>query len=467
MNVIWIIFLLAMGACVGSFLNVVIYRLPRGQSIVFPGSHCPSCGRPIRWFDNIPLFSWLLLGGRCRRCKVPISPRYFVVEAATALRVAGLFVCYYLLRLRAGAGDFPDTWPMFLAHAGLLCGLLACAIIDIEHYIVPLEVMWVCTGVGLAAAAFRPHPFLATVSAPTIGVAAAAAVGLVAAILLARWGVIPRSFIDAEESPPPQSKKPAGRHGDPPAATGKGHSPAANEGRAAKPPASKNRPASGRSSAAGGAKESPPPFPGGLRTLAAIVFGTLSGAALAYVPRPKEAPEDGQNVAMSAEHGVQPRREVLWEALFLLPPLGLAAGVALLFHLAPSVAAAWAHLFDAKASPLIAPHLTGLGSALFGYLIGGLWIWATRILGTLAFNKEAMGMGDVHILAAVGAVTGWIVPSLTFFAAPVIGLGWALYLWIGRRQGVLPYGPYLATGALVVLIFYDAIVQQLQLAMGL
>ena len=102
MNTIFLLFMIAMGACAGSFLNVVIYRLPRGESIVFPGSHCPSCGWAIRWYDNIPLLSWFALGGRCRRCKTFISPRYVIIEAATAIRVAGLFACYYIFRVREG-----------------------------------------------------------------------------------------------------------------------------------------------------------------------------------------------------------------------------------------------------------------------------------------------------------------------------------------------------------------------------
>ena len=81
MEIIWIIFLFATGACVGSFLNVVIWRLPRGQSIVFPGSHCPKCGRGIRWYDNIPLVSWCALRAKCRFCKAPISPRYLLMRS--------------------------------------------------------------------------------------------------------------------------------------------------------------------------------------------------------------------------------------------------------------------------------------------------------------------------------------------------------------------------------------------------
>ena len=72
------------GAAIGSFLNVCIYRMPLGKSIVNPPSACPSCGQPIRWFDNIPLVSYLVLRGKCRHCGATFTPRYFLVELLTA-----------------------------------------------------------------------------------------------------------------------------------------------------------------------------------------------------------------------------------------------------------------------------------------------------------------------------------------------------------------------------------------------
>src|ERR1041384_1807799 len=80
------------GAIVGSFLNVVVYRLPRGESLSYPGSHCPKCDRPLAAYENIPLVSFLALRARCRTCKAPISWRYFCVELITALA----FVAIYL-----------------------------------------------------------------------------------------------------------------------------------------------------------------------------------------------------------------------------------------------------------------------------------------------------------------------------------------------------------------------------------
>jgi leader peptidase (prepilin peptidase)/N-methyltransferase len=114
----------AIGAVVGSFLNVVIHRYPREQSIVFPGSHCPHCNAAIRWFDNIPLLSWLILLGRCRRCRGPIALRYPLVELAN-----GLF--YLAVFLRTGA-----TVP-FLFVASLVSMTIVLIYIDAEIQILP------------------------------------------------------------------------------------------------------------------------------------------------------------------------------------------------------------------------------------------------------------------------------------------------------------------------------------------
>src|SRR5918994_7457904 len=78
------------GALIGSFLNVVAWRLPRGESLAHPGSACPACGTAIKPYDNVPVLSWLLLRGRCRRCGAPISPRYPLVELVTALAFAAV-----------------------------------------------------------------------------------------------------------------------------------------------------------------------------------------------------------------------------------------------------------------------------------------------------------------------------------------------------------------------------------------
>jgi leader peptidase (prepilin peptidase)/N-methyltransferase len=108
----------------------------------------------------------------------------------------------------------------------------------------------------------------------------------------------------------------------------------------------------------------------------------------------------------------------------------------------------------------------GALSAVTGYLVAGGMVWAMRILGTLAFGKEAMGMGDVHLLAAVGAVTGWAVPAVAFFVSPFFALAWALYLALARGQRELPYGPWLAAGAMAVMVLYDPIIGRLWAMFG-
>src|SRR5260221_4184719 len=85
-TLLFVVFAAALGAIIGSFLNVCIYRLPRGESVVWPASRCPNCLRPLAWFENVPVVSYLGLGGRCRTCRAPISARYPIVEALTAAK---------------------------------------------------------------------------------------------------------------------------------------------------------------------------------------------------------------------------------------------------------------------------------------------------------------------------------------------------------------------------------------------
>jgi len=128
-----------LGALVGSFLNVVIHRLPRGESIVRPGSRCPSCGRAIRPFDNVPVLAWLWLRGRCRHCGARISARYPLVEALTAALFAAL------------AWRFGPT-PAALLWMAFGAALLAAAAIDLDHRVIPDEISLGGLAVGLSLA---------------------------------------------------------------------------------------------------------------------------------------------------------------------------------------------------------------------------------------------------------------------------------------------------------------------------
>ena len=127
-----IVFLFAIGASVGSFLNVVIYRLPKDLSIVRPGSACPSCKTPIPFYDNIPILSWLLLMGKCRKCKAKISPRYFIIELLTASIFVAVYVIYFMTSLRKGIGEFfGGGFVLYLAHIIMLSAFVAASAIDL------------------------------------------------------------------------------------------------------------------------------------------------------------------------------------------------------------------------------------------------------------------------------------------------------------------------------------------------
>lgn len=150
----WMGVAVSLGLLFGSFLNVVIYRLPRGENIAFPGSHCTSCGAPIRAFDNVPLFGWLLLRGKARCCKAPISARYPLVELLGGLLAAAL-VQVSILTLPV---DTP-LWQgalLFAAYLALGLGLIAAAFIDLSHMYLPDEITLGGAVLGLITVPIRP-----------------------------------------------------------------------------------------------------------------------------------------------------------------------------------------------------------------------------------------------------------------------------------------------------------------------
>ena len=134
----------ALGAVLGSFANVVIYRLPRRESVVSPGSHCPRCQMPIRAWDNIPILSYLVLRGRCRRCGAPISPRYLVVEVAGGVLLAGLVGRYGITLVT-------------LRFAILTLALLIVFFIDLEWNVIPNVITYPGIVVGLIFGAVSGH----------------------------------------------------------------------------------------------------------------------------------------------------------------------------------------------------------------------------------------------------------------------------------------------------------------------
>jgi len=385
----WIIvlFLFMFGCCIGSFLNVVIYRLPREKSLVHPGSACPHCGRPIRFYDNIPLLSWLILRAKCRYCKSPISPRYFVIELLTGSVFLGVYLVYFHGGIRGGMGE-EGAWFVYALHLVLIGAFIAASGIDLELWIIPLSICWFVTAAGLigsAAAGYLIDPraikvfdLLPMASPRTGAIALGAAVGLGIGWLLLRTGVLKRSYEQA-------------------AAAGK--------------------------------------------SAAADDHGRPAG------PGPFDEPQYNH------------RLEALREILFLLPLIVCAVLAERILTSSGRIGTWWSGL---TAHPAVA----GLLGSLFGYFVGGATVWATRILGTLGFGKEAMGLGDVHLMGAAGAVVGPVMVVIAFFIAPFFGLGLALSQILFKKIRQIPYGPFLSLAILTVMIFHDWILHRVSFVLN-
>lgn len=250
------------GACVGSFLNVCVYRIPRDESVVKPRSHCPHCDRLIAWYDNVPVLSYLLLRGECRHCGGRISPRYMLIEVLVAVLFTLVWLLYGLLEREGSYVMLLD--PLIPVYWLAISGLVVGTFVDFEHYIIPDRI--------------------------TLG-------GIAAGLLLS--GLVPQ------------------------------------------------------------------------------MHGTAS-------------------------------------------------------------------------------RMASFESGLIGALVGGGLLWGVGFLGKLILKKEAMGMGDVKLLAAIGAFLGWQAVLFTViissFAGSIVGV--SLIAMGGKKwQSRLPYGPYIALGALLWMLW--------------
>ncbi|NWG02555.1 MAG: prepilin peptidase [Syntrophaceae bacterium] len=133
-----------LGAIVGSFLNVCIFRLPKEESIIWPGSHCPHCNKPIQFYDNIPIFSYIFLNGKCRYCKKPISIQYPLVEGITALSSFFLFMKF-------------GPSLSYLFYFAFVAALIVITVIDLYHQIIPDVISLPGIGVGLIISLILPQ----------------------------------------------------------------------------------------------------------------------------------------------------------------------------------------------------------------------------------------------------------------------------------------------------------------------
>jgi leader peptidase (prepilin peptidase)/N-methyltransferase len=373
----WIVysFLFAVGCCIGSFLNVVIYRLPLDKSIVTPPSACPSCGRNIRFYDNIPLISWLLLACKCRHCKTPISARYFFIELLTGLSFLALYVLYFDVHIRNGMTPFlSGGWLIYLVSVILLACFIVASAIDLELWVIPIAVCWFATVVGLLGSALvglvidplvvRRYMLLPTTETfffkevTVVSIAVGALVVFIISMSLLLTGLIKQSY--------------------------------------------------------------------------------------EYEETEKADSEDKSDEADNFNH----RQEICKEIVFLLPMIICIAVSLILTGNVEAISSFWLNLIQY-------PIVSGFFGSLCGYFVGCAIVWATRIFGTLAFGREAMGLGDVHLMGAAGAVIGPLFVVIAFFVAPFFGLVWALFQMFFKKTRQIPYGPFLSLGVFTVMIMHD------------
>jgi leader peptidase (prepilin peptidase)/N-methyltransferase len=387
----WILCLwvFSLGCCIGSFLNVVIYRVPREKSLVHPGSTCPHCGQAIRFYDNIPLVSWLVLRAKCRRCRGAISPRYFIIELLTGSAYLGIYLAYFYADLRPSL-HVEGSWLVYIIHIILVSAFIAASAIDLELWIIPLSICWLVTAAGFIGSAIsgyiispqvlKMYSILPVASPGTGALALGAALGLGISWLLLRAGILKRSY----------------------------------------------------ESSVGESLERP------------IIERAEGSAGVPAGPGPFEEPEFNH------------RLETLKEIAFLLPIILCAVIAHAVLANSGPVGQWWSGL-------LARPAVAGLLGSMFGYFVGCATVWTTRVLGTLGFGREAMGLGDVHLMGAAGAVVGPIMVIIAFFIAPFFGLGWALFQMFFKKIRQIPYGPFLSLAVLTVMIFHDWILDRVSL----
>lgn len=401
----YIVFFFVLGSCVGSFLNVVVWRLPQVEfieneglfhgfwrswrALSSPPSHCPKCGNSLKWYDNLPVVGWIKLGGRCRFCKEPISPRYPIIEAITG----GLFVLYYVSFFMEGCGpcvthvtldgivryvsppmQISDHWPIYALDMILVSALLAGSLIDAGLFIIPIGIPWFVVPFALIEHTLWDQPGwpgALNPSAPAAALAAGAGVGLLISFLLWWLGILPVSFAD--------------------------------------------------------------------------------GGPLLEVEKARLQPEDETPKEYTRQ---EIRAEMRKEILFLLPPLAL--GMIWLFATMrfPVLSHQWQEVASIG-------WVGGLLGSVLGLLVGGFLVWFFRVAGSYGFGREAMGMGDVHLMAAVGAALGAGPAAVAFFIAPFFGIGVSLYFWLIRKTREIPYGPYLSLATAFVMLFYCPIADYL------
>jgi leader peptidase (prepilin peptidase)/N-methyltransferase len=340
----WTMCFFALGCIVGSFLNVCIYRMPLGLSVVTPPSHCPHCKYAIPFYLNVPLVTWLALRGRCKNCGAEISPRYFIVELLTG---AAFLSCW----LKFGEVNLPlPTLALALVYSIFLAGLICATFIDFEHFIIPDEITLGGMVAGFVASFFLPSLHGAkTIAAGMIQSALGIVVGTGIVYAIVRVGKL---LLGRQKIKLPEGTK--------------------------------------------------------------IIFSETC----LHLPD-KEIPYEELFYRKSDTIVLQARTVELIDRSYenvtvRLSPAALKIG-------------------GEKITPEDVPYLEAVGAEII-------------------LPREAMGLGDVKFMGAIGAFIGWQGAVFTLFLSAFIGLAVYVPLILAKRSALssrLPYGPYIALAAAI------------------
>jgi leader peptidase (prepilin peptidase)/N-methyltransferase len=335
----WSAMLFIFGCIVGSFLNVCIHRLPRGESIINPPSHCPFCGYAIPWYLNIPLVTWLWLRGKCANCGAPISVRYLLVELLTGVAFLGAWLA-----------EGQRSPAVALVYCVVLAGLIAATFIDFEHLIIPDEITLGGVVVG----------FLASFAVPALHNVTTAP----AAMRASFWGIV-----------------------------------------------------------VGGG----------------VVYGILRLGKLLFGRQRFELPPDTRVVFREAEFEL-PDRKLAYEEVFHRKSDAIVMQ-------AKRVELADRCYRDVEVR--LQPERLTIGADVFNpEEVPHMEIVTDEIV----IPREAMGLGDVKFMMAIGAFLGWPAVVFSLLASSFIGSFVGLTLVLLRRRewsARIPYGPYIAVAAAV------------------
>lgn len=384
-----------LGALIGSFTNVLIYRLPRRESIAFPPSHCPHCQHRLHSLDLIPVLSWAALGGRCRYCRAPISPRYPLVELLTAAGYFGLALAF----------PWSAVGFSLVGLCLLLTLLLAASFIDAETFTIPDELTLPGVALGLLFGLVSGRSGAAVTGLPDFAGAVHGALlgaGILATInLLGAW--VLRRFRERRYPEFPLGYQQIAL------------------------------------ALAAGAWLGP--WWGALVGLVSVLLNLLFG------PRVEAPAGRGRPPGVFAftGHGAATERRPVRIPEFLT--LGL-------FVLSLVVGAS-----SALGPGLINMVQWGLAAAGLMALIAGAYWWTQPDPAEREDDDpEAMGFGDVKLAAVIGAFLGWEKLLLALALAVVVGAVLGLMQLALRRENRLKFGPYLAMGAVIALLFGNQLI---------